>query len=198
MSVPPSFFGALTNTPQAYGVDVVGVFDEGFNQLFPLARPIKANVVESAKAMEHPVESGATITDHVVVEPLEIELTLMLVGEERADVYGQVRALFNASTLLTVQTRSGSYPNMVIVAIPHDETPDLYDAFPLALKLREVRLVTTQFQALPPSAVAAPKDASTVKRGEQTGKTEGPAAGESADGGDTASSIAYRRIFGGG
>lgn len=175
--------------------DIVGVFDSDFNQVFPAGRPIKATVKESAKGMEHPVENGSTITDHRVIEPTEIELTLLLVGEEYPDTYGRIKALFLKTDLLIVQTKTGSYPDMMIVEMPHDETPDVFDGVPMALKLREVQLVTAQFQALPPASVqpgAGKRNASTVKRGEQTGKTE--TASES--GGKKKSSVLYDLIYG--
>lgn len=173
-------------------VDVVGVFDSKFNQVFPAARPIKAQVKEVAKLMEHPVESGSTITDHRVILPTEIELTLMLQGDEYRDTYGLIRGYFMKTELLTVQTNTGSYTNMVIEAMPHDETPETFDAAPMALKLKEVLLVTAQFQALPPAAVKNTRDASKVKRGEQTGKTE--TATES--GGKKKSSVLYGILYG--
>lgn len=172
--------------------DVVGVFDSDFNQLFPEGRPIKASVKESAKGMEHPIEDGSTITDHRIINQTEIELTLMLVGEEYPDTYGRIKSLFLGTELLIVQTKTGSYPNMMIVEMPHDETTDVFDGVPMALKLREVQLVTAQFQALPPAAVQSPRNASTVKRGEQTGKTETPADPN----GQKKSSTLYRIIYG--
>lgn len=174
--------------------DTVGVFDSDFNQVFPEGRPIKASVKESAKGMEHPIEDGSVITDHRIIEQTEIELTLMLVGEEYPDTYGRIKSLFLKTDLLIVQTKTGSYPNMMIVEMPHDETVDVFDGVPMALKLREVQLVTAQFQALPPAAVATKRNASTVKRGEQTGKTEtAPEAG-----GRKKSSVLYDVFYGDG
>jgi hypothetical protein len=176
-----------------HGVDVVGVFDAGFNQLFADGRPIKANVKEASKIADHPVEDGTTISDHQVMMPVEIELTLILGSKgEYRDTYNEIRALFRATELLTVQTRTGTYANMVIEAMPHDETADVFDAIPLVVKLREVQLVTAQFQALPPKAVAKKRDASTLKRGEQKTKTETA----TQTGGATKSSTLYRILYG--
>lgn len=152
--------------------DVVGVFDSNFAQLFPLGRPLKALIREEAKVMEHPVESGATVTDHRVILPVEIEMTLMLNDAEYRDTYNAVKERYLKTEVLTVQTKTGSYPNMILASIPHEEVPDVFDAIPMFLRFREVLFVAAQFQALPPRAVRKPSDASTVKRGEQTGKPE--------------------------
>jgi hypothetical protein len=53
---------------------------------------------------------------------------------------------------------------MIIEKMPHDESPDMYDGVALALSLKEAKFVSPQFSTL---KVAAPKNANTVKRGEQ-------------------------------
>lgn len=151
-------------------VDVVGVFDSGFRQCFTEARPMKASVKEPSKAMEHPVESGATITDHRIILPVEIELTMMLAGAAYRDIYRQIREMFQKGEILTVQTKAGSYSNMLIAEMPHDENPDAFGTLMLTLKLKEVLIVTARYEKLPPSRVKNKTQASTVQRGEQSGK----------------------------
>jgi hypothetical protein len=61
---------------------------------------------------------------------------------------------------------------------------------PLALKLKHVEFVEVQFQALPPSSVGkGNRNASTTKRGEQTGN---PTAADA----QRKASVAYQAIFG--
>lgn len=144
--------------------DVVCVLDATLTQVFERARPIKAVVKEESKAMEHPLETGAVVTDHRVIMPTEIELSMVLASEDYRGVYRQVRDLYYKGDLLTVQTRTDSYRNMAIVAIPHEETADLADGATLALALKEVQYVEAQFTEL---KVSRPRDTKTVQRGEQ-------------------------------
>jgi hypothetical protein len=173
--------------------DVVGIYDEEFRQLIPEGRPVKATVTEPAKLMEHPLEDGSVVTDHRIIQPTEIELS-MIADYETYEVFSSIRA--QAETI-AVQTRSSTYLSMVIESISHDETTDVYDRMAIVLKLKHVEFVETQFQSLPPRSVApsgskGKRNASTVKRGEQTatetknGKTKSVAA------------AAYDAIFGGG
>lgn len=147
--------------------DTVAVFDENFNQVFSNARPIKAKIYESAKVMEHPVETGVTVTDHRVIEPVEIELSMILTAADYRSVFQQIKQIYIDATLLTVQTKTDSYQNMIISAMPHDEDPELFDAVAVAVKLEEVKFVTAQFGTLPASKVANPTNASTIQKGEQ-------------------------------
>ena len=98
-------------------IDVVAVLDESNAQLFPLARPGKATVKETAKIAEHPVESGGVIVDHRVILPVEIALEVWVT--DYAATYRKIRAAFYAHKLLKVQTRAGHYENMAIESIPH-------------------------------------------------------------------------------
>jgi hypothetical protein len=156
--------GSLPGIASA-AADVVAVYNQNGEQLFPLARPGKATILQSARLAEHPVESGGTIVDNRVIQPVEIEMALYVT--EYKNTYERLKAAFFGNELLIVHTRSGIFENMAIEAMPHEETPDSVDVLPLSLKLREIKLVTAQFQALPPQKVAKKNDASTVNRGEQ-------------------------------
>ena len=177
----------------ASAADVVGIFDSDLRQLVPEGRPIKASITEPSKVMEHPLEDGATVADHRVFLPVEIELTMLVPLE----TFQRLRAIYRQTETVTIQTNAASYDNMIIETLPHDVTPDAFDMLPVAAKFREVQFVDVQFQALPPRAVgksangSASRNASTVKKGEQSGK---PAASATT----TRSSVAYRAIFGGG
>jgi len=148
-------------------VDVVGVFDQNFNQLFALARPLKAAVKEDGKLMEHPLETGASIIDHRITLPVEIDLSLIMTRGEYRDVYQRIRQAFRNGDLMTVQTKTGTYENMVISACPHDEDPELYDTISMGLKLVEAQFVQAQFGKLTLAKVRNPSNASTVDKGQQ-------------------------------
>lgn len=148
------------NVP-TFSKDVVGVYSsDGTSQLFEKARPLKASVTTAATVMTHPVEDGSTVTDYKVVNPTEIELSMVLSSDDYPDVYKSIKEAFVKSTLLTVQTRSGSYSNMMIAAMPHDEDAAMYDSLSLALKLKEVKFATVKTAKVP---VSSPKDARDTK-----------------------------------
>ncbi len=156
-------------------LDVVAITGAGFAPLFSAARPLTAGVYEFADIMEHPLETGALIADHIVFQPTEIELPLMCVGElAYRSTYAALRSTFKAGTLLTIRTRTGSYPNMVITDLPHEETPDAFDAVAIRLRLREARFVSPK-TGLSQSQVKNPSQASTANRGnQQTSAANGP------------------------
>jgi hypothetical protein len=148
--------------------DVVGVFD-GYSQVFRDARPITASVREEAKMMEHPLESGAVVTDHMVIQPVEIELALTLIPETYRDTYKAIKELYLQGALLTVQTRADNYENQVIASLPHEENPEIFDTITIGLKLKEVRIVKAQVEAT--YKAKNPAQSKTVDRGETQPET---------------------------
>lgn len=153
--------------------DAVAVYDQTFRQIFVTARPLKASVNPPSKLMQHPIENGSVITDFRVLLPIEIELSMLLTGDEYASMYQQIYNTYLRGDLLIVTTKVGMFVNMIIAAMPSDETPEMFDVLPMAIRLQQVQIIRTQYQALPPADVAAPADTSTVKSGEQQPKQTG-------------------------
>lgn len=160
---------SVNNTQQATAaVDVTAVLDSSLNQVFTTARPVKATTKPTSKLMEHPLETGATRIDHRVFNPTDIELSMVLVGEEYRQVYQQIKDIWLRGDLLTVQTRTDSWPSMMIKDMPHEESPDLIDGVTLILILHEVMFTTAEFRDMKVKPkMAEAKNTSTVKRGEQ-------------------------------
>lgn len=158
-------------------IDVVAVLrmDSG-EQVFATARPMSAQVYEVAELMEHPLEDGSSVTDHIVYHPVEIELPLMVTGEVET-VMAEIRALYRSAELLTVQTISGAYSSMVIRAMPHDEKSESLGSATIGLQLKEAVFVKAVLEAsIAPAQVARPAAslnrrpaarASTAARGAQ-------------------------------
>lgn len=157
--------------------DVVAITGSGFSPLFASARPMAASVYEFADLMEHPLESGSVIADHIVFKPTEIEMPLICSGVAQSrSTYAALRTAFLTGALLTIVTKTGSYPNMVISDFPHDETPDIFDGIAIRIRFREARFVTPSSE-LSSSQVANQNQTSTVNRGaQQTSATRTSAA----------------------
>ena len=150
--------------------DVVGVFDQKtFYQVFSDARPIKAKVNETASVMSHPVEDGTSVTDHKIINPVDIELSMIIDSADYRSVYQIIKRHFTQSTLLIVQTKTDVYRSMIISAMPHDEDAAIYDSVTIAVKLSEVKFATFTTGTAP--EVSSPKNAKNSKT-QATGKKQ--------------------------
>lgn len=119
--------------------DVVGILDQkSFKQLFPETRPMKAIIRETSQVMKHPVESGATLSDHKIINPKSIEMMMLIDSQFYSSDYQQIRTAWLNSTLLIVQTKAAVYQNMIIQNLPREEDPDKFDVTTIHLQMEEV------------------------------------------------------------
>ena len=79
---------------------------------------MKATVRETSKVMEHPVETGIMLSDHHIINPVEIDIPLIVTSSSTgllgallgnlatnyAATYAQIRQAFYNATPLTVKT----------------------------------------------------------------------------------------------
>lgn len=154
-------------------IDVVGVFDgTSLQQVFKNARPLKASVRPGKKIMQYPVETGVTLSDHQVILQKVIDLSLVIPAEFYGSTYQQIVAASVNATLLSVQTRAGVFPNMIIDSYPHEEDPSMYDAITMNLRLIEVLYVAPASIAQPnaPAGYSPedPANTDTARRGQQS------------------------------
>lgn len=177
----------------SHAVDVVALLDADTRRpVLETARPTRANVFEISRVMEHPLEDGSTIVDHMVRLPVEVDLVLVSMGSPQ-DVYAELSQLHRAGTLLTVQTRTGTYDSMLLAEIPHDEPPEMAESVTFALRLKEAKFVQPEYGQLPPRKVANPAHSSTVKRGTQQTTEASPSKTDAAK--DTYRGSILYRVF---
>lgn len=148
--------------------DIMGIYDDS-GQVFVNARPLKASLRETSKVMEHPAETGVTLADHHIINPVEIDIPLIISAQYYGPMYQQIKTAFLASTLLTVKTPVNVYTNMIIADMPHEEDPEHFNAISMSLRLRQIiYFIPGAPQALP--ANYSPADAAnqnTVQGGVQ-------------------------------
>src|ERR1700722_1467845 len=142
-------------------IDIVAVYNENYLPVFRLARPMRASVKIDSKAMEQPLETGATFVDHRIILPTEIDLFLFLSSFSYRVVFDEILQIFNQGTKLIVQTRSGVYINQFMSSIPHEETTEEFDTIKMIMKLKEAKFITPQYEPVPSN----PANKSTVNKG---------------------------------
>ncbi len=162
-------------------VDVVQVLDQlSGQQVFAAARPIAASIREASKGLMYPIETGATLTDSIIIEPTEIHIDMLIQQGGYATVYPQIRTGRLTGTLYTVQTRTGTYKNLFIEEMPHEETPEMMSAIRIRLKFKEALFVApstsgaTQIQNN--FSPASPQDTNTIAQGLLSGVAVGSSA----------------------
>ena len=173
-------------------VDIVGIYNDT-TQVYVQARPLKASVRETSKVMDHPVETGVVLSDHHIINPVEIELPLIVPAIYYAATYQQIKADFLAATELSVKTPVNVYGSMIIADMPHEESPEHFNAIIIGLRLKQVLFeVPGSTQPLPANySPADPANQNTVQSGLQSASALGTQALTGAT-----SIVSYARLIG--
>lgn len=173
-----SFKSVVNLFNSSFAVDVVRVCDEKGNQVFTLARAMKAAVNRESEMFSHKIENGNQITDFCVNKPTAIQMGLVVPTDSAQSVHSVIEQLWLKKTSLIVQTRARTYTDMVIQSMPHEESPEYGDCLMLTITLLEVQWYDATVEALPAKEVAvssksaktggtAKSDADTQKLGQK-------------------------------
>ncbi len=162
--------------------DVVAIYiqdDEGNDELIlEDASLIRASIDERVTFYKHPLENGRNLVDHRIIEPVTLEIQIILVdtasvagglltGEfftRARDVYEQIRKIFIAGTVLSIQTRTNTYRNQVLQSMPHEETARIFNGVTLSFRTSEIQFETANVASSVPEDA---EDLGLVARGTQ-------------------------------
>ena len=160
------------------------VYDEFDNEVLSGMSVLNYNVNNDSSFIEHPIESGATIADHHVFKPVEINckvamppkgkyqdafsLSDMLYGraETFENTFKQLTNLYYNSKPLRIKTDANVYTNMYLTSVPSDVSADTADRQIFYLSFKEAITVQPQYVKMPVKKVKNASNASFVKTGE--------------------------------
>lgn len=162
-----------TTTPGVYpgDQDLVAILDdETLQPMFTASAPMRVAVDQSKTVTSYAVENGSERNDHVVFNPIDLNIDLILTIDSRAQ-YAAIQQAYRTNRLVTVQTKVSSFRHMLIYMMPHDENVALGDSISVPMRLQEWVTVQPSYGTLPPSSVRNKANSSTVGRGTQQATT---------------------------
>jgi len=145
------------------------IFDESLNELFTGAKYIDIATKPSANFFKHPIEKNESVenrVDHIIFLPVELSVSMAVVGDNYLSLYQDIKQAYTTQTKLVVQTKVDVYEDMYIQSMPHKESADNADGIILDLSLVETLISETQVSFSPSNT----KDGNTLQRGKQQGQ----------------------------
>ena len=124
------------------------------------------------QATKYQVEDGTERNNHIVEKAKEIDVSLVLTKVDEKENIASFQELldyFNNNKLVTVQTKMNIYNNMLIEAIPHTESKDIFYGCTISMHLTEWREVKPEYGELKQEQVKDNKHSDTQKTGRQQG-----------------------------
>lgn len=101
------------------------------------------------KATQHPVQNGASITDHSIMEPdeviLEIGMSDTVTGAETnhsVNAFQLIRAIMQKREPLTLTTRLNTYRDMLITSISAPDDVNTMFALKASIYLQQIKITT--------------------------------------------------------
>lgn len=126
---------------------------------------IVENHMDRVRPTNHPVERGAVITDHAVIEPAELSLVVGWSNsgsQSAAEGSGFVRAMYarllklkDAREPFSVSTGKRAYENMIITSLGVDTDRETENALICTVSLQQIIIVQTQSVVVPSRDVQA-------------------------------------------
>lgn len=179
-SKPKSPFASAANLQAAAG----HLLNNGNGRIFN-GLPVFSTAVLSAgvdlqgKLCDHPIESGATVSDHKIRMPIRLKCSLVMPAILQQRVVDQLTEYFNTSDKIVIETPTGIYKNMILETLPVNMTTKNVSRPVFDLVFREVAIVFPDYTGTSTVPVN-PSDADTQNTGAFTSainKIQGAASG---------------------
>lgn len=128
-----------------------------------------AEAADDAQTMDHPLENGALVTDHIVFNPNKVTLRCWMPNTpflfDRA--LREIQNLYRQSREVTIKIRSDVFEPMIMIGKPVKVGADNLDHVVYELSFKQILKAVSQYVPMPAAQVKHKQDASTVSSGEK-------------------------------
>ncbi len=150
------------------------IIPQGMLGAISIQATLEETMTHTLSVTEHPVQSGAAITDHSYREPVEITMRCVWSNSSQEAAQGAVSALFEGGSLatadfvggiytlllrlqqdrvaFTVRSTIRNYDNMLITSLSVDRDQTTSQALMVTVTCREIIVVSTQVTNAPSAA----------------------------------------------
>jgi len=141
--------------------------NETLTPIWDSQHPMKVTVRESKRVTGFTVEDGTIRNDHIVDDPVEIEIQFVITDELQSQ-FSELQQTFNDRQLVTIQTKSAVYSSMVVSEVPQEQDNERADAITVNVRFSQWREIAPEFGTLTMQDVDRAEQSDTVNRGSQS------------------------------
>lgn len=110
---------------------------------------MSAEVNITSDLCDHPIETGAKITDSAIRNPISAKVEIIMPTAFYEKIYKQVYDYYENKKKLMLMTKFAMYKNLVIKDMPYKLERGTVDRPSIVLSLREVMEVVPEYMAMP-------------------------------------------------
>ena len=133
---------------------------------------VKADIDIQSDLCDHPIETGAVITDNAIIQPVSAKIQIAMPTAFKIRIYKEIERYFLEKKFLMLQTSLALYRNMVVQAMPFELKNETIDRPVIELQLRQIMEVSPQYIDSVSTGVEKPlvdSDSNTQNIGRLTG-----------------------------
>ena len=132
----------FTGKEFSYLTDITGFTAWGISYM-------NAEVDISSQLCDHPIETGAVITDAAIRNPVSAKVEIVMPTAFYEKLYKQIYDYYENKTPLMLLTKFALYQNLVITDMPYKLEHNSVDRPSIILNLREVMEVVPEYEDMP-------------------------------------------------
>jgi len=143
----------------------ISIYDKNQNQkILTNLRFLDGSGQIDKKLMEHPKEDGTLITDHIVNDPTQIILQV-LISDDDSSSLNIIQDLYEKSTPVIIKLKNELHDNLVMVSKPLKVDVDHFNNTVYNLTFKEVQEAVTLYVKMSVPQVKQKKNTSKVNTG---------------------------------
>lgn len=124
---------------------------------------------DSIKLFEHPIETGAVVTDHMIIDPNQVSIQAYISNDD-AETLKELEYLCLNGIPLKLRVQNKIIPRTVIKGKPFKVSGAYFDKSPYNISFREEQEVMPVYTAMPPQKVRNKTNSSRVNSGVKQAK----------------------------
>lgn len=145
----------------------ITIYDQDKNEeIFKNLCYIDGNIQDDLKMMEHPLETGANITDHIIDDAKKGTIQCLIYDDDSSSL-NEILECFRNRTQLIVKIKNEVFTDLCISSKPVKADIEHYNSTVYELGLKEVQWAQTVYVKMSVPQVKNKKNASTVKTGQK-------------------------------
>lgn len=104
------------------------------------------NINYEVESTEHPVEKGIELTDHVKVNPISLDISGEIVGQNAEELKERINALMKKGALITY-SGNNTLSNVQIKSFKATHSNKIWGGFTFNMQIKQVRIAKSAYQA---------------------------------------------------
>lgn len=171
MSILTTFTNYVLHIKNKIDAKNIIIYNPKTNQeVFQSVLYIEGSTTDDLKMMEHPIETGAEIVDHIIDDVKKVNIKFQIDDDDLTSL-NEILDLYRSRTLLTIKIKSEIFTNLCITSKPVKAEIEHFNTSIYELTFTEAIEAQTTYVKMSVPQVKQVKNASTVKTGHKQPKT---------------------------